>query len=148
MPTALPTQTGELALPVGHLTSSKDENEMSNEQQSPTRRSKRFFFNRFQFSTLLMFELTTSTTTSVSTSVINSIIVIPTTRLTQSVSTLTAFTTSTYSSYVFYNTTSTQTVNLILPAPTVQCKAISEAAGDIVCVACIPPGYVVCAASG
>lgn len=147
MPTALPTQTGELALPVGHLTSSKDENEMSNEEQS-TRRSKRFFFNRFQFSTLLMFEMTTSTTTSVSTSVIYSTIVIPTTTVTTSVSTLTAFTTSTYSSYVFYNTTSTQTVNLILPAPTVQCKALSQAAGDIVCVACIPPGYVVCAASG
>ncbi|XP_046456802.1 mucin-5AC-like [Daphnia pulex] len=145
MPTALPTPTGELASPVGQLTSSKDENEMSNEEQS-TRRSKRFFFNRFQFSTLLMFE--NSTTTSVSTSVINSIIVIPTTTVTTSVSTLTAFTTSTYSSYVFYNTTSTQTVNLILPAPTVQCKALSQAAGDIVCVACIPPGYVVCAASG
>jgi hypothetical protein len=145
MPTALPTQTGELASPVGHLTSSKDENEIAEEEQ---KRNKRFFFNRFQFSTLLMFEMTTSTTTSVLTSVINSIIVVPTSTVTTSVSTLTAFTTSTYSSYVFYNTTSTQTVNLILPAPTVQCKALSQAAGDVVCVACIPPGYVVCTASG
>lgn len=146
MPTALPSPTGDLALPVDHLASSKDENEISNEEHS--RRNKRFFFNPFQFSTLLMFELTTSTTTSVSTSVINSIIVVPTTTMTTSTSTLTAFTTSTYSSYFFYNTTITQTVNLIKPAPTVQCKALSQAAGDVVCVACIPPGYVVCSESG
>ena len=145
MPTALPSPTGQVATPGDRLSSSKDESEIPKEEQ---KRNRRFLFNRFQFSTLVAFEMATSTTTSVSTSVVTSIVVVPTTTVTQSVSTLTAFATSTYTSYIFSNSTITQTVNLIRPAPTVQCKAASTAAGDVICVACIPSGYVVCAASG
>jgi hypothetical protein len=145
MPTALPSETRELALPAEQLKSSKDEvtnTEVSKEDQ---KRDKRFFLLNRNF-------YTTSTVTATSTSVI----VIPTTTVTQSISTSTAFATATSTTFVFSNSTVTQTVNLISPAPTVQCAAVAAAAGtDPVanparqqCVACLPVGYVVCAASG
>jgi hypothetical protein len=134
MPTALPSETRELVLPAEQLKSSKDEvTEVSKEDQ---KRDKRFFLlNRNIY--------TTSTVTATSTSVI----VIPTTTVTQSISTATAFATTTSTSYVFSNSTVTQTINLITPAPTAQCKAVLAAIGDVPC-ACLPTGYVVCAASG
>lgn len=135
MPTALPSETRELTLPAEHLlTSSKDEvTEVSKEDQ---KRDKRLFLlNRNIY--------TTSTVTATSTSVI----VIPTTTVTQSISTSTAFATTTSTSYVFSNSTVTQTINIITPAPTAQCKAALAAIGDVPC-ACLPTGYVVCAASG
>jgi hypothetical protein len=60
------------------------------------------------------------------------------------VSTSTALTTATLTSYLFSNSTITQTVNLINPAPTKQCLAAAVAAGDVVCVACLPSGYTIC----
>ena len=144
MPTALPSETRELALlPAEQLKSSKDE-VIHNVEISTLdkQREKRFFLlNRNYY--------TTSTVTATSTSIIT----IPTTTVSQSISTLTAFATTTSTTFVFSNSTVTQTVNLISPAPTNQCAAVAAAAGTntpavVQCVACLPVGYVVCAASG
>jgi hypothetical protein len=134
MPTALPSETRELTLPAEQLKSSKDEvTEVSKEDQ---KRDKRFFLLNRNF-------YTTSTVTAISTSVI----VIPTTTVTQSISTSTAFATTTSTTFVFSNSTVTQTVNLLSPAPTEQCLAVAAAAKPQ-CAACLPVGYIVCAASG
>ncbi|XP_046456800.1 cell wall protein DAN4-like [Daphnia pulex] len=142
-PTALPSERNERALPnTDDVTSSKDEVanvEVSQEDQS---RAKRFFLlNRNLYSTSTV--LTTSTST----------IVIPTTTVSQSISTVTTFATTTSTSYFFSNSTVTQTVNLLNPAPAVQCAAVAVAAAAPAaaipqCISCLPVGYIVCPASG
>jgi hypothetical protein len=47
--------------------------------------------------------------------------------------------TSVSTSYVFVPTILTQTVNLLVPAPALQCGGNNPA-----CAACLPAGYVIC----
>jgi hypothetical protein len=142
MPTALPSETRELALPAEQLKSSKDE--VAEGCKEDKKRDKRLFFLNRNF-------YTTSTVTATTTS--TTVIVIPTTTVTQSISTSTAFATATSTTFVFSNSTVTQIINLINnPVPTVQCQAtaVPAAVGPPVvaaipqCVACLPVGYVVC----
>ncbi|XP_057369563.1 serine-rich adhesin for platelets-like [Daphnia carinata] len=159
--TALPSldveQSTESDLPVedeqknvNALASSKDETHLNDEDNL---REKRFL-NRYQFSTSTSTLLTTSTTTSTSVSTSTSIITVPTTSVTVSTSILTSLTTTTMTSFVFVNQTITQTVNLINPAPAVQCAGdttgdnVVTGPGECVPVACLPAGFVVCAAAG
>ena len=141
MPTALPSETRELALPAEQLTSSKDE-VIHNVEVSTLdkQREKRFFLlNRNYY--------TTSTVTATQTSIIT----IPTTTVSQSISTLTAIATATSTTFVFSNSTVTNTVNLINPAPTAQCAAVANPAAVppvVQCVACLPVDYVVCVGPG
>ena len=138
MPTALPSETRELALPAEQLTSSKDE-VIHNVEVSTLdkQREKRFFLlNRNYY--------TTSTVTATQTSIIT----IPTTTVSQSISTLTSFTSTTSTTFVFSNSTVTNTVNLINPAPIAQCAAVAVPPAVVQCVACLPVGFVVCAAAG
>jgi hypothetical protein len=53
---------------------------------------------------------------------------------------LTSFTTTTSTTFVFSNSTVTNTVNLINPAPPNQC--LGNAANP--CVSCLPTGFVRC----
>ncbi|XP_046638305.1 endochitinase A-like [Daphnia pulicaria] len=139
MPTALPSETRELALPAEQLKSSKDE--VAEGCKEDKKRDKRLFFLNRNF-------YTTSTVTATTTS--TTVIVIPTTTVTQSISTATAFATTTSTTFVFSNSTVTQIINLINnPVPTVQCQAVAVPAAGAVpaipqCVACLPVGYVVC----
>ncbi len=142
MPTALPSETRELSLPAEQLTSSKDE-VIHNVEVSTLdkQREKRFFLlnNRNYY--------TTSTVTATSTSIIT----IPTTTVSTSISTTISFATTTSTTFVFSNSTVTNTVNLINPAPTAQCAAVADPAAAppvVQCVACLPAGFVVCAAAG
>jgi hypothetical protein len=64
---------------------------------------------------------------------------------------LTSFTTTTSTTFVFSNSTVTNTVNLINPAPPNQCLGVANPAAVppvVQCVACLPVGFVVCAAAG
>ncbi|XP_045028928.1 endochitinase A isoform X1 [Daphnia magna] len=158
-PTALPSESTqlreirELGLPsdehqvVGSLRSSKTEVYLDEapEEEQKTIREKRFFLaNRNYFFT------STSTTTSTST------LVVPVTSVIQSITTLTAFATTTVSSFLFANSTITQTINLITPVPVAQCvpAAAVPAAGAVAavpainCLSCLPTGFVVCAVAG
>ncbi|XP_059351827.1 uncharacterized protein LOC130690560 isoform X2 [Daphnia carinata] len=150
IPTALPSESTllreirELGLTnderevIGNLHSSKTEvylDETPEEEQKTIREKRFFLLNRNYFFT------STSTTTSTST------IVVPVTSVMQSVTTVTASTTTTLSSFVFSNSTVTQTINLITPVPAAQC--VPAAVAPIVnCLSCLPTGYVLCAATG
>ena len=130
MPTALPSETRELALPAEQLTSSKDE-VIHNVEVSTLdkQREKRFFLlNRNYY--------TTSTVTATQTSIIT----IPTTTVSQSISTLTAIATTTSTTFVFSNSTVTNTVNFINPVPLAQCAGVAANP----CVSCLPTGFVRC----
>ncbi|KAI9559035.1 hypothetical protein GHT06_015824 [Daphnia sinensis] len=150
-PTALPSDSTllreikELGIPAdehvnyGSLRSSKREVYLDEtpEEEQKTLREKRFFLlNRNYFFT------STVTTTSTST------LVVPATSVIQSITTLSAFATTTVNSFLFVNSTITQTVNLIAPVPLVQCNALRAAATDENCLSCLPAGFVVCPAAG